>query len=133
MERRTFLSVVPVAKRSNLGPIFFLNIRFIYKLLRKKQKTGHITGKKPLKKMVFQPPPPPTFEDFCKRSGTVCRIQVEVPIKTPFLEGFCRFYVQFLTFSQTFVYEMPFLQKKSFHLTFSSHRSAIYKVPPRIG
>ena len=28
---------------------------------------------------------------------------------------------------------MPFLQKKSFHLTFSSHRSTIYKVPPRIG
>ena len=32
------------------------------------------------------------------------------------------------------LYEMPFLQqKKSLHLTFSSRRSAIYKVPPHIG
>ena len=28
---------------------------------------------------------------------------------------------------------MPFLQKKSIQLTFSSRRSAIHKVPPRIG
>ena len=79
MERRTFLSVVPVAKRSNLGPIFFLNIRFMYKLLRKKQKTGHKMGKKPLKKVVFPAPPHQLlrisanglgpFAEFCKWSG----------------------------------------------------------------
>ena len=28
---------------------------------------------------------------------------------------------------------MPFLQKRELHLTYSGRRSAIYKVPPRIG
>ena len=31
------------------------------------------------------------------------------------------------------MYEMPFVEKKSSHLTFSSRRSVSYKVPPRIG
>ena len=60
-------------------------------------------------------------------------IPVPVPIKASFLEGFCPFLSCFLLFHRQFVYEMPFLQKKSLHLTFSSRRSAIYKVPPRIG
>ena len=52
---------------------------------------------------------------------------------TLFLRVFASFMCSFLFFHGQFVYEMLFLQKKSFHLTFSSHRSAIYKVPPRIG
>ena len=55
---------------------------------------------------------PGPFTEFCKRSRTVCRIQVEVPIKTPFLEGFCRFYVQFLTFSWTICIWNAFFAKK---------------------
>ena len=39
----------------------------------------------------------------------------------------------FLLFHWQFVYGMAFLQKKSVQLTFSSHRSVIYKVPPHIG
>ena len=39
----------------------------------------------------------------------------------------------FLLFHRQFVYGMAFLQKKSVQLTFSSHRSVIYKVPPHIG
>ena len=53
MEWRNFVSVVPAAKKSQLGPIFFQNIRVIYKLSVKKQETGQKTGKKPPKKGVF--------------------------------------------------------------------------------
>ena len=53
MERRNFVSVVPAAKKSKLGPIFFQNIRVIYKLSMKKQKTGEKTKKKPPKKVFF--------------------------------------------------------------------------------
>merc|ERR1712037_334609 len=52
---------------------------------------------------------------------------------TFFWRVFARFLSCFLLFHGQFVYEMPFLQKKSSHLTFSSRRSASYKVPPRIG
>ena len=47
MERRTFVSVVPAAKKNKLGPIFSKNIRVIYKLSVKKQETGQKTGKNP--------------------------------------------------------------------------------------
>ena len=57
----------------------------------------------------------------------------EVLIKTPFLEGFYPFLSCFLLDHWQFVYEMPFLQKRELHLTYSGRRSAIYKVPPRIG
>ena len=40
VEHRNFLSVVPAAKKSKLGPIFCQNIRVIYKLSVKKQETG---------------------------------------------------------------------------------------------
>ena len=40
-------------KKTQLGPIFFQNIRVIYKLSVKKQETGQKTGKKPPKKGVF--------------------------------------------------------------------------------
>ena len=53
VEWRNFVSVVPAAKKSQLGPIFFQNIRVIYKLSVKKQETGQKTGKKPPKKGVF--------------------------------------------------------------------------------
>ena len=53
VERRNFVAVVPVAKKRKLGPIFFLNIRVVYKLSVKKQETGQITGKNPPKKGVF--------------------------------------------------------------------------------
>ena len=39
----------------------------------------------------------------------------------------------FLPFHQHYVYEMPFLQKKSVYLAFSSCRSANCNCPPRIG
>ena len=55
VERRNFVSVVRAAKKSKLGPIFFQNIRVIYKLSMKKQKTGQKTEKKPPKKVFFQP------------------------------------------------------------------------------
>ena len=57
VERRNFVSVVPVAKKSKLGPIFFQNIRVIYKLSMKKQKTGRKTNKNPPKKVFFPAPP----------------------------------------------------------------------------
>ena len=51
-----------------------------------------------------------------------------------FFGGFLPVFLScFLLFHRQFVYEMPFLQKESLHLTFSSRRSAIYKSPPRIG
>ena len=53
MERRTFVSVVPAAKKNKLGPIFSKNIRVMYILSVKKQKTGQKTGKNPPKKGVF--------------------------------------------------------------------------------
>ena len=57
----------------------------------------------------------------------------EVLIETPFFEGFCPFLSCFLLDHWQFVYEMPFLQKRELHLTYSGRRSDIYKVPPRIG
>ena len=57
MERRNFVSVVPAAKKSKLGPNFFQNICVIYKLSVKKQKTGQKTGKNPPKKEFFPAPP----------------------------------------------------------------------------
>ena len=57
MERRNFVSVVPAAKKSKLGPIFLKNIRVMYILSVKKQKTGQITGKNPPKWTVFSAPP----------------------------------------------------------------------------
>ena len=57
MEPRNFVSVVPAAKKSQLGPIFFSqNIRVIYKLSVKKQETGQKTGKKPPKKVFLSAP-----------------------------------------------------------------------------
>ena len=56
MEWRNFVSVVPAAKKSQLGPIFFQNIRVIYKLSVKKQETGQKTGKKPPKKVFLSAP-----------------------------------------------------------------------------
>ena len=81
MEPRNFVSVVPAAKKSKLGPIFFLNIRFMYKLSVKKQRTGQKTGKNPPKKVVFPAPPiswlsfsekgPGPFPDFRKRTRSL--------------------------------------------------------------
>ena len=56
MERRNFVSVVPAAKKSKIGPIFFQNICVIYKLSVKKQKTGRKTNKNPPKKVFFSSP-----------------------------------------------------------------------------
>ena len=55
MERRNFVSVVRAAKKSKLGPIFFQNIRVIYKLSMKKQKTGQ-KQRKNLPKRCFSSP-----------------------------------------------------------------------------
>ena len=57
VERRNFVSVVPAAKKSKLGPIFLKNIRVMYILSVKKQKTGQITGKNPPKWTFFSAPP----------------------------------------------------------------------------
>ena len=56
VEWRNFVSVVPVAKKRKLGPIFSKNIRVMYILSVKKQKTGQKTGKNPPKKMIFSAP-----------------------------------------------------------------------------
>ena len=69
----------------------------------------------------------PTFED---KLGQLVR---GADKNTFFWRFLARFSSCFLLFHGQFVYEMPFLQKKSFHLTFSSRRSVGYKVPPRIG
>ena len=53
VERRTFVSVPPAAKKNKLGPIFWKNIRVIYKLSVKKQETGQKTGKNPPKKTLL--------------------------------------------------------------------------------
>ena len=50
-----------------------------------------------------------------------------------FWRVFASFLSCFLLFHGPFVCRMPFLQKKSVHLTCSGRRSAHYKVPPRIG
>ena len=50
-----------------------------------------------------------------------------------FWRVFASFSSCFLLFHGPFVCTKPFLQKKSVHLTFSSRRSAHYKVPPHIG
>ena len=47
VERRTFVSVTPAAKKNKLGPIFSKNIRVIYKLSVKKQKQGKKTDINP--------------------------------------------------------------------------------------
>ena len=57
VEPRNFVSVVPAAKKGKLGPIFFLNIRVMYILSVKKQKTGQKTGKNSPKKVFFFSPP----------------------------------------------------------------------------
>ena len=126
MEWRNFVSVVPAAKKSQLGPICFQNIRVIYKLSVKKQETGQKTGKKPPKKGVFI-----SSSDQLAEFGH--KSWQGADENTFFWRVFARFLSCFLLFHGQFVYEMPFLQKKSSHLTFSSRRSASYKVPPRIG
>ena len=90
MEHRNFVSVVPAAKKSKLGPIFFQNIRVIYKLSVKKQETGQKTGKKPPKKVVFPAPPiswlsfsekgPGPFPDFRKRSRSFSGFPEKDPV-----------------------------------------------------
>ena len=52
MEWRNFVSVVPVGKKSKLGPIFCQNIRVVYKLSVKTQGTGQKMGRN-AKKGVF--------------------------------------------------------------------------------
>ena len=87
VEWRTFVSVVPEAKKRMLGPIFFSqNIRVIYKL---SAITGQKTDKNPPKKGVF-PAPPTSF--FWR-------------VVAHFLSGFLLFHGQF-------VYEMQFLHTK---------------------
>ena len=55
-------------------------------------------------------------------------------VKTPhFLQDFGCFLSCFLPFHGQFVCEMPLLQKKLVHWTFSSRESADCKVPPHIG
>ena len=54
-------------------------------------------------------------------------------VKTAFFRVLVSFSSLFLLFHQKYVYEMPFLQKKSVHLAFSSCRSANCNCPPRIG
>ena len=90
VEPRNFVSVVPAAKKSKLGPIFFLNIRFMYKLSVKKQRTGQKTGKNPPKKVVFPAPPiswlsfsekgPGPFPDFRKRTRSLSGFPEKVPV-----------------------------------------------------
>ena len=132
-----------------MGPFFLLQKRhFIHKLSVKKQETGQKTGKNPPKKVFFISPSDqlaefglkswqllaprrqkfPTFED---KLGQLVR---GADKNTFFWRFFCPFLSCFLPFQGQFVYEMPFLQQKKWsHLTFSSRRSASYKVPLHIG
>ena len=114
MEWRNFVSVVPAAKKSKLGPISFQNIRVLYKQSVKKQETGQKKGKNPPKKGVFISPTSwlsfaskvgnsslATFEAWPEKLATFEASWSEGLIKTPFLEGFCPFFVLFFAFSQT--------------------------------
>ena len=130
-ERRNFVSVVPAAKKSKLCPIFFQNIRVIYKLSMKKQKTGQKTEKKPPKKVSDHIQPQAGY-------GLTISRQTEPAgrrgwKKHLFWRVFLGFLSCFLPFHRQFVCEMPLLQKKLVRLTSSSRRSADYKVPPPIG
>ena len=139
-------------KKASWVRFFFQNIRVIYKLSVKKQETGQKTGKKPPKKRCFyqllwpagraRPQKLPTFmaqlwwpgHQSWQLSWPGHKSWSDGLMQTPFFwRVFARFMSCFLLFHGQFVYEMPFLQKKSSHLTFSSRRSASYKVPPRIG
>ena len=58
----------------------------------------------------------------------------EVLIKTPFFGGFLPdFCPVFCLITDNLYMRCLFLQKRELHLTYSGRRSAIYKVPPRIG
>jgi len=57
VEWRNFVSLVPAAKKSKLGPIFSINICVMYILSVEKQKTGQKTGKNSPKRMFFSSPP----------------------------------------------------------------------------
>ena len=77
VERRNFVSVVRAAKKSKLGPIFFQNIRVIYKLSMKKQKTGQKTEKKPPKK-VFFPAPPTSWLSLAGYGQTISSLRLDM-------------------------------------------------------
>ena len=137
MEWRNFASVVPAAKKSQLGPIFFQNIRVIYKLSVKKQETGQKTGKKPPKKGVFIRPSDQLAEFGLKSWQLLAPNSAswsEGLMKTPFFGGFLHVFCPVSCFfTDNLCMKCLFCKKKSSHLTFSSRRSASYKVPPRIG
>ena len=80
VEPRNFVSVVPAAKKSKLGPIFLLNIRFMYKLSVKKQRTGQKTGKNPKKKGVFSSPSDQLAEFFRKRTRSFSGFPEKDPV-----------------------------------------------------
>ena len=116
MEPRNFVSVVPAAKKGKLGPIFFLNIRVMYILSVKKQRTGQKTGKNPPKKVVFSSLSDQLAEFEQKRTlsfseysekGRSFSIQTQPADrkgwkkKQPFLESFCLFFVLFFAFLPT--------------------------------
>ena len=94
MERRNFVSVVPVAKKSKLGPIFFSqNICVLYKPSVKRQETGQKPGRNPPKKafLLNSAKVAATFEEFlkgfaefhkschganCNLCGTICLMMI---------------------------------------------------------
>ena len=116
MEPRNFVSVVPAAKKGKLGPIFFFNIRVMYILSVKKQRTGQKMGKNPPKKVFFSSP---------SDGGAG---------KTTFIGGFLPVFCPVLCFFTDNLYmKCHFCKKNSVQLTFSSLRTANCKVPSRIG
>ena len=122
--------------RSN-GAGFFANRHFIYKLSVIKQKTGQKTGKNPPKRMIFSGPPTSWLsldrfwpgQNLSKLNQLVGGAEKIIFIGE-FLPVFCPV---FCFFTDNLYMEWRFCKKKSVQLTFSSHRSVIYKVPPRIG
>ena len=57
VERRTFVSVVPTARKSKLGPISFQNIRNMCIQMDKMHLTGQKSGKRPSKTLFFPASP----------------------------------------------------------------------------
>ena len=146
VERRNFVSVVPVAKKSKLSPFSSQNILFIYKFSAQKQFTGRKMGKNPTKKGVFSRPSGQLTQFVrrcCATSTDKLSLSVDVaqhlrtnsaswpkgPKKHLFLEGFCPFFALFLAsgpciymYICIYVHGRDILKRKGSYLSFFGRR-----------
>ena len=106
VEWRNFVSVVPAAKKSQLGPIFFSKYPCYIQTVCEKARNRTKNGQKTSKKTVFLSAP---LTNFC---GSATKVGQRGWWKHLFLEGFCPFYVLFLAFSWTICVWNAFFAKK---------------------